>query len=82
MIDRALYDLLHSSGDKQLILDEASKRFKADVSKLFRQACKKCFLLTKGFVNHTYADCKKANNPCVLPCPKCGGIHWVTDCSL
>ena len=59
------------------------KNHRASAQSLFAIACRNCFAAGKGLQQHSFADCKKAGNKCVLLCPKCKkDKHWIYDCPL
>ena len=53
----------------------------ATAKTIFAQICKNCLVAGRGIQNHGHNACAKLGHKCVIPCPKCRGIHWVFDCN-
>ena len=49
--------------------------------KAFERICKNCWFAGKGPVGHTVSQCKQSGSICSMPCPRCGGNHWIQECN-
>ena len=63
--------------------------FKANASKgglafrmAFKEICRNCWFAGRGPVSHSLKTCRGLGNPGSMPCPRCGGQHWISDCKM
>ena len=75
-------ELTRSNDEKQSVVDKMFKLHPEESRTYWREYCRNCFLAGKGNVKHSFFDCQKMGNPCVMRCAKCKqGNHWISQCT-
>ena len=76
------FDSLVKGDDKAESVKQMYKHYPDLSQKFWREQCRNCFLSGKGLVPHTFYDCQRLGNPCVMRCAKCKkGNHWTNECT-
>jgi hypothetical protein len=75
------FDALLKGSNRAEAVDKMYNLYSDQTRQFFLGVCRNCFLAGKGQVKHTFFQCQKLGNECVMQCVKCKlGNHWVSQC--
>ena len=75
-------ELLNTKTPGQDIVAKMFQLYPDKAKEFWKENCRNCLIAGKGLVKHTFYECQKLGNPCVMRCVKCRqGNHWASECT-